>query len=69
MKLVFHAIIPLPFWEWDDKSRIFMRFGHSKLGEWEVNCGDFKIPRYDCILTKVRPLCIIMVSYVHCNFV
>ena len=48
MKLVFHAIIPLPFWEWDDKSRIFMRFGHSKLGEWEVNChGEFKT-RYDC---------------------
>ena len=46
MKLVFHAIIPLPFWEWDDKSRIFMRFGHSKLGHWEVNCGEFKT-RYD----------------------
>ena len=57
MKLVFHAIIPLPFWEWDDKSRIFMRFGHSKLGEWEINCGEFKIPRYIqyyCILTIVQ---------------
>ena len=47
MKLVFHAIIPLPFWEWDDKSRIFMRFGHSKLGDWVVDCGQFKIARYD----------------------
>jgi hypothetical protein len=55
MKLVFHAIIPLPFWEWDDKSSIFMRFGHSKLGDWEVNCGQFEA-RYDYrSVIKVHP--------------
>ena len=47
MKLVFHAIVPLPYWEWDDKAtRMYIRFGHSKLGKWEENCGEFKVTRY-----------------------
>ena len=46
MKLVFHAIIPLQFWDWDEKSSIFMRFGHPKLGDWVADCGQFEVGRY-----------------------
>jgi hypothetical protein len=46
MKLVFHAIIPLQFWGWDDNSSIYMRFGHPKLGDWVVDCGQFEVGRY-----------------------
>ena len=45
IKLVFHAIIPLPFWQWDNKSCIYMRFGHPKLGNWNVDCGEFEVAR------------------------
>ena len=45
VKLVFHAIVPLPYWEWDNKSRIYIRFGHPKLGDWDYNCGEFEVVR------------------------
>lgn len=46
MKLTFHAIVHLGYWEWDNTSRIHIRFGHEKLGSWEVDCGKFQIARY-----------------------
>ena len=45
MKLVFHVILPLPYWEWDKASHMHIRFGHSKLGDWKVDCGDFEKAR------------------------
>ena len=43
---MFHAIVPLPYWEWDNKkTRMYIRFGHSKLGKWEENCGEFEVTR------------------------
>ena len=46
MKITFHAILPLAHWEWDDKSHMHIRFGHDKLGNWEVDCGKFLVARY-----------------------
>ncbi len=39
--VVFHVIIAKPFWEWDQKSRIFLQFGGIDLGNWEQNIGTF----------------------------
>ncbi len=38
-------IIPKQYWEWDDQSKVFIRFGNTRLGEWEVDVGHF-VPRY-----------------------
>ena len=43
--VTFHAIVPKPLWEWDDKSCIHMRFGHKDLGNWQHNVGEFKESR------------------------
>lgn len=44
-KVVFHVIIPKQYWEWDDKSKVFIHFGHSRLGNWLVDIGNF-VQRY-----------------------
>ena len=45
LKLVFHAIVPLPHWELDEFPCMYIRFGHRKLGDWGVDCGEFKVAR------------------------
>lgn len=40
--VTFHAIVPKPLWEWDDKSCMHMQFGHKDLGSWQHNVGEFK---------------------------
>ncbi len=39
--VVFHVIISKPFWEWDRKSCIFLRFGGIDFGDWKQNIGAF----------------------------
>ena len=39
MRVAFHAIVPLDIWEWDDSSRIYIRFGHTKFGKWKHDAG------------------------------
>ncbi len=41
VNIVFHAIIPKLFWEWDEKSFVSLRFGNPKLGGWK-DIGTFK---------------------------
>ena len=43
MKITFHAIVPLAYWEWDDDSHIYVRFGHKTLGLWKEDCGNFQM--------------------------
>jgi len=33
------VIVPRTIWEWDDYSKICIRFGHPELGKWKYNCG------------------------------
>ena len=42
MRMIFHAIVPLECWEWNyQNSSIHVRFGIEKLGNWNVNLGQF----------------------------
>lgn len=34
IKVTFHVILPLHFWEWDNTSKIGILFGHPGLGGW-----------------------------------
>ncbi|XP_064404373.1 E3 ubiquitin-protein ligase RNF213-like isoform X3 [Halichondria panicea] len=41
LDVVFHVIIAKPVWEWDDESKVFLRFGSKHLGGWKRNIGNF----------------------------
>lgn len=41
VSVVFHVLIPTSIWGWNENCRVFLRFGHSKLGKWKKNIGDF----------------------------
>jgi hypothetical protein len=45
LKVVFHAIVPLPHWELDDNPHLFIRFDHRKFGNGKENCGKFRVAR------------------------
>lgn len=38
--VVFHVLIPR-----NDKCRVFVRFGHPRLGKWNKDCGQFECVR------------------------
>ena len=39
IKVTFHVILPVPFWEWDLTSKICIQFDNQDLGAWQYNCG------------------------------
>ncbi|XP_019853235.1 PREDICTED: E3 ubiquitin-protein ligase RNF213-like [Amphimedon queenslandica] len=41
--IVFHALLPLSLWEFDDTSRVCIRFGSNKLGSWQCDVGPCEI--------------------------
>lgn len=41
--VTFHVIVPLDYWQWDQSSHIYLRFGHTKLGSWKHDIGNFEI--------------------------
>lgn len=41
IEIVFHVIIPAGIWGWKENSRVRLRFGHSRLGNWKKDLGDF----------------------------
>lgn len=43
--IVFHVLIPPNIWGWNDKCHVHLRFGHTHLGKWEKNIGDFSFMR------------------------
>ena len=52
--VTFHAIVPLPFWEWEDSnSHMHIRFGKYALGLWRYNCGEMTkqrlVPSFSCM--------------------
>lgn len=44
--ITFHCILPTMLWEWDETSRMYMRFEAPDLGKWEDNVGEFRKGRY-----------------------
>ena len=42
IEVVFHVIIPKPYWEWDASSKLFLHFGSYSLGNWGENVGEFE---------------------------
>ena len=46
LEVTFHVLLPKKVWNWDEKSRMHMRFSHPKLGEWKEDVGEFIIKRY-----------------------
>lgn len=39
--VTFHVLLPKHIWEWNAKSRMFIRFGDWQLGNWKYDCGPF----------------------------
>ena len=73
MTVAFYAIVPLDIWEWDDNSGIYIRFGHSLLGDWEFYAGPGERIRYsscECVLYHIyvlRNLQIYAISKLRCS--
>ena len=44
--VIFHALLPVSLWEFDDTSEVYIRFGSDKLGEWNCDIGPMKISRF-----------------------
>ena len=51
--VTFHCILPKPLWQWNKKSRMYMRFEGYALGNWENDVGEFKEGRYvtSCVIS------------------
>ena len=49
MMIYFKAIIPTHVWGWDEKSAVYMRFGHDELGKWEYDYGPGVVERLNNI--------------------
>lgn len=39
MCIVFRAIVPKDVWKWDEKSKVYMRFGGFYFGEFKFDFG------------------------------
>ena len=40
MKIQFNAVIQKSIWEWEEeRSTVYMRFGHKELGNWKFDIG------------------------------
>lgn len=46
LTIVFHALLPPHFWQWDDESEVYIKFSHSTLGNWNHDCGPMEFIRY-----------------------
>ena len=65
--ITFHVLVPKAVWNWDQKSRICLHFGHWKLGGWRCDLGQFHEVRYVCFYQKRITIYVIIRScyYVH----
>ena len=50
--VTFHCILPKLLWQWNEKSRMYMRFEGYALGNWENDVGEFKEGRYVAFYIK-----------------
>ena len=60
MTVIFYAIVPCDTWEWDDESTIYIRFGHSKFGNWNFDAGPGRKTRYSwyvCVMCCTVHVC------------
>lgn len=39
--VTFHCILPKLLWQWNKKSRMYIRFEGDTLGNWESDVGEF----------------------------
>ncbi len=50
--VTFHALLLKQMWEWNAKSKMYIRFGSFELGGWEYDCGPLTEHRYVlCVLS------------------
>ena len=47
VRIVFHALLPIDFWQWDEKSEVYIKFSHENFGKWEHDFGPMKYFRYN----------------------
>ena len=45
--VTFKVIVPKKSWQWDKNSKIYLRFGDHRLGNWKENIEGFEIIRYN----------------------
>lgn len=41
--VTFNVILPVKYWLWDETFSLSLRFGHSKLGNWKKDVGEFTV--------------------------
>lgn len=46
LELIFHVLVPVVPWNWDNTCKMCMRFDHPSLGEWKGDIGEFKPKRF-----------------------
>ena len=44
--VIFHTLLPVSLWEFDETSEVFIRFGSDKLGKWNCDIGPMKKHRF-----------------------
>ena len=69
MMVIFRAIVPLDIWEWDDQSKIYIRFGHPKFGNWKVDVGPGKRIRYNYVFVCTSMCCVLFVFTVDSHLI
>ena len=51
--VIFHALLPIALWEFDDSSSVYLRFGSKLLGEWQCDVGPMqKVSRYTLVFAR-----------------
>ena len=45
IEVVFNVLIPANIWGWNEKCEVHLRFGHTRLGRWKKNIGNFDLMR------------------------
>ena len=45
--VTFHVVVYQPVWDWDDSTKMYIRFGHPDLDVWKYDFGPLRVERYD----------------------
>ena len=51
--ILFRGILPKSVWNWDEKSKVYMRFGSFYFGEFKYDFGPGEIERYSCVISTI----------------
>lgn len=50
VRIEMHAVIPVGLWQWNEKSKVYIRFGLPQLGNWKFDYGPGIRERYVIIM-------------------